>query len=200
MPRTTELEWSAFGYAAIDWVEAWDSKDQTDIYGLVMSSISWQEVLFDIYLFQVFLSQQAIQQSEHSDRQRMAQNGMCWEVSFPYISFSTAIKGSFSLPPIFSFVSKGDNPVSKETLRALACLSVSSRTGTRICHTELVACQLQKGWYHHPEALLSTAKAHVENRRLERELKNLRALASRQRGEALVHRDIGEYGKVDGVV
>lgn len=50
MPRTKEvLEWSAFGYAAIDWVEAWDSKDQTDIYGLVMSSISWQEVLFDIY-------------------------------------------------------------------------------------------------------------------------------------------------------
>ena len=34
------------------------------------------------------------------------------------------------------------------------------------------------------EALLSTAKAHAENRRLERELKNLRALASRQRGEA----------------
>eukprot|EP00438_Fugacium_kawagutii_P012736 Skav203741 [mRNA] locus=scaffold68:438449:441475:+ [translate_table: standard] len=32
-------------------------------------------------------------------------------------------------------------------------------------------------------ALLSTAKAHAENRRLERELKNLRALASRQRGE-----------------
>ena len=93
-------------------------------------------------------------------------------------------------------MSKGDNPVSKETLRALACLSVSSR-GTRICHTELVACQLQKGWYHHPEALLSTAKAHAENRRLERELKNLRALASRQRGEALVHREIGEYGKVE---
>ena len=72
-------------------------------------------------------------------------------------------------------MSNGDNPVSNGTLSfVLAFFSVLS--GEQALRFVALTS---------PEALLSTAKAHAENRRLERELKNLRALASRQRGEAL---------------